>query len=51
MTEEQKVWAQVYATILSGMLANPEMRMSWPDLRERAIIETKVALLEANKPK
>ena len=43
MNERQLVWAQVYATILAALHKNSQ-GVSWEKLRERARIETDVAM-------
>jgi len=49
MTDEQKTWAQVYATILGGLVANTEIHLSWPDLRDRVRIEANHAMTKAKE--
>ena len=46
---KRAMWMQAYSTILAGLCANTEIRLSWPELRERAKTEANVALLEAEK--
>jgi hypothetical protein len=48
MTDEQKAWAQVYATILSGLLSNNKIEMNWERLRERAECEANLAWMKAS---
>lgn len=49
MTEDQKTWAQVYATILGGLCSNTEVRLNWSDLRERVRIEANHAITKAKE--
>lgn len=44
MTEGQKLWVQLYSTILAGLIASPGTQgRTWENLRERARIETTMA--------
>lgn len=44
MTEEQKLWVQLYSTILAGVTASPDTQgYTWEKLRERAKVETNMA--------
>lgn len=44
MTEGQKLWVQLYSTILAGLIASPDTHGgTWESLRWRARIETNMA--------
>lgn len=47
--EERKLWITVYSAVLQGLCSNPEVRLDWPDIRERADTEANIACREVRK--
>jgi hypothetical protein len=41
---KRAMWMQVYSAVMQGLLAHPEDRHSWDDLRDRARIEANAAM-------
>lgn len=41
---ESHIWASVYAAIMQGLASNPNVRLAWTELRERATAEANAAI-------
>lgn len=49
LNTNQILFAQIYAQIVAGLISNPEIRLSWQDIRERASSEALFAIQESKR--